>query len=514
MATSMLGFDIGAAQLKIAYWDGSAVKKLVAVDMPDNMVKNEEIISYDAMADFIKETLGNAKLKERKAAVILPSSQAFLRRVTVPFMTGDQLKVNLPYEFRDFLNETKDKYIYDYFVSETINGEDGKPAELDILASAMSKDVLLKYREMFHRAGLKLEIAIPREASYVNIIKKLGDAEKREYAFLDLGHLGSRLDIFTGTSFETTRTIEMGLKDLDLAIADSENVDEHVARSYKVLNYKGCQDTEDARRLYDVISGDLRKTINFYGFSNRESNLHEVYLCGGGANIETLVANIRENLDDMEFLEIKELLPPVKDTENDPSAFAAAIGATMQLSRAGEDNINLIIKEKTKLPVGKTVIGLVLVLAAVFAFSKFLVIDRFAKADALDGQARALEARNDELQEYLVDYDEIAAKYAKYSVSWMSESEQSLVERSKILKVVDEELMPKCTVLNLSISGNTASTNITDCSLDDVSKLVESIQARPEIRNVLMRSASTDDSTGDLNIAVIVFSLKNAGEIQ
>lgn len=511
MAASMLGFDIGSNQLKIAYWDGNAVKKLISADMPDNMVKNESIVSFDAMADFIKETLKSANISAKRAAIILPSQATFVRRFTVPYMTKEQLMYNLPYEFRDFLSEAKDRYFYDYQISKVVNGEDGKPKEYEIHAASVSKENIEKYKEMFRRAGLKLKIALPREVAYMNCIGRVDAEGTGEYAILDLGHLSSRLDIFTGTTFETTRTIDLGVKDVVLAVSDAEGVDEHVAGTHVTTNYKECQGSTAAREIYDAIAADLRKAINFYGFSNRNSNLSDIYLCGGGANIAPFVETIKNALEDMNLHMAEELLPEIKDEEANPAAFMAAIGAMLQTTRFGSDNINLIMKEKSKLPVLPTILGVILVLAAAAAFCKFLVMDRFAKAEALKKQAYELQKENDRLDEYLVDYDDIAVKYAKYSVSWMNDKEQARVERDEIMKVIDEELKDYCTITTITINENTASVNIKDCSLEQVSICIDKMLQRMEVGNVVMKSAVTDDSTGILTSAVIEFTMMNAG---
>ena len=105
MAKTMLGFDIGACELKIAQYDGSTVRRALTAQVPDNLVKNGVIISYAAMADFIKETAKANRVSGRDCAVILPASHACLRRVTVPTMTEDQLRA----EFEAFgkVNSTR-----------------------------------------------------------------------------------------------------------------------------------------------------------------------------------------------------------------------------------------------------------------------------------------------------------------------------------------------------------------------------------------------------------------------
>lgn len=514
MATSMLGFDIGAAQLKIVYWDGETVKKMIEADMPDNMIRNETIISYDAMADLIRETVREAKLKENKAAVILPSQIAFLRRVTVPYMSREQLMYNLPYEFRDFLNDAKDKYVYDYLVNKTINDEEGKPKELDVFASSVSKEIMMQYREMFRRAGLKLEIAIPRESAYINLIRKSKAEEGKEIGFLDLGHTSTRLDIFTGETFETTRNIDLGLQDVDAAIADAEKVDEHIARTYKVSNYRECQECEGAKKIYESIAADLRKAVNFYGFSNRESNLKDVFICGGGANIAPLVKAVGDALDDIHLIRIQDTQTRFEDQNVDSSAFVAAIGAAIQTKKPGDNNINLAKEERKKLPLGKTIAGIVIVLAVCAAFTKFLVTDRFAQADELTRQAQEVEAKHSELAEYVEDYNDIAVKYDKYSVTWMNETEQARVNRERILQIIDEVLKDRCMIDSISITENTAAVEVSECTLEEVSRLVDKILNRDDVADVVMRSALKDEETGDLRRAVIEFTMKNAEEIE
>ena len=329
MAKTMLGFDIGANAVKIVCWNGREVTRALCADTPENLVKEGIIVSYEAMADFIKETLKAEKLSGHNCAVVLPSNFSFLRRIQMPAMTVQQLEYNLPYEFRDFLSEGKDKYFYDYAVCGTTPDEEGKPKELDLIAAAVSKESIENYRDMFRRAGLKLCTAVPTEGVYSNLIARLGETEKREYAILNLGHTVTRLDIFTGPAFETTRISEIGLDEVDRMIADETGVDPHIARAYKQADHDGLQNCEAARRIYSAIATDVRKAVNFYSYNNRDCALDSIWCCGGGVKIPSLTEAIAEATG-LTLRPVEELLPPVgKDVEN-PAMYAAAIGAAVQ----------------------------------------------------------------------------------------------------------------------------------------------------------------------------------------
>ena len=82
----IVGIDIGGSSVKLAYFAGSTLKKAAR----DNGIP-----------------LTNA-------AVVLPSTEVFTRELTMPAMTEQQLRYNLPYEFRDFLTDEKSKYYFDY----------------------------------------------------------------------------------------------------------------------------------------------------------------------------------------------------------------------------------------------------------------------------------------------------------------------------------------------------------------------------------------------------------------
>ena len=329
MAKNMLGFDIGGNLVKIVCWNGREITCAVQADTPDNLVKNGVIVSYEAMADFIKETLKSNRIKGSSCAIVLPSSFSFLRRITMPAMTVQQLEVNLPYEFRDFLTMGKDKYFYDYSVCEMRSGEDGKPAEMELIAAAVSKETIENYRDMFHRAGLKLCTAVPTEGVYANLISRLPDSAGKEFAILNVGHTVTRLDIYTGSRFEATRLTELGLDAVDRAIEEETGADSHIARAYKQTDHMGLQNSELALGIYNQIATEVRKAVNFYSFNNRESNLTDMWCCGGGVFIPALMNAISEATG-LKLHSGEELLPPFgKDVEGS-SLFVAASGAAIQ----------------------------------------------------------------------------------------------------------------------------------------------------------------------------------------
>ena len=53
----IVGFEIGDHSVKLVYFAGKELKKAVSVALPDAMVSHGRILSMDAMADFLRDSL-------------------------------------------------------------------------------------------------------------------------------------------------------------------------------------------------------------------------------------------------------------------------------------------------------------------------------------------------------------------------------------------------------------------------------------------------------------------------
>ena len=114
MAKSCLGIDIGKDQLKLVLMKGETIQKAVSVQMPEGLLKEGRIVSVETTGELIRKTMKENKIRCKEAAVVVSSGVCFLRNVTMPEMTADQLVYNLPYEFRDYITDELKKYTFDY----------------------------------------------------------------------------------------------------------------------------------------------------------------------------------------------------------------------------------------------------------------------------------------------------------------------------------------------------------------------------------------------------------------
>lgn len=343
MADTYIGIEIGSKLVKMAQCSDNCVHRVAVEPLPDNYVNMGAIVSMEAMSEFLREMAKRQQFTDKRCALVLPNNAAFSKRLTMPAMTVEHLKINLPYEFHDFINESRKKYVFDYCLLEMHYNDDGKPVAMDLMAAAAPKEKLQEYTLMLKRAGFKLVIAAPEIFAYSNIIRSFEATEQpeenREYCFIDLGYYSTKLHIFSGNRFEVTREIEYGCSLLDRAVAGEMHLDEHIAHSYVMDNYKKVWEMQCCREIYDTIAVEIMRAINFYGFNNPSSSLDTVYYCGGGSLIQPLVDAVNAQIP-LAPRPVSELI--MTQTEIPPESFIspAAAGITFQQGRKEQRHAN------------------------------------------------------------------------------------------------------------------------------------------------------------------------------
>lgn len=332
MARNLLGIDIGGNCLKLVLTNGTKILNAVCVEMPDNLVIDGRIVSPDAMADLIREAMKANGMKCRDAALSVYGPSVYVRNITMPQMSVEQLEYNLPYEFKDYINDELKNYVFDYAMQSTpeeLEMTTGERGTMDLFAVAVPKEMLQERSDLLRKAGLKLVKAAPDVSGYASLIRLMdpeGVRRKREYCVLDLGYNSIGMDMYRGDCHMITRVLDYGLHEMENIVADIFNVDIHLAHTYFLKNHEDCQNHERCKDMYDSIAVEMLRAVNFYSFNHPDSDLSDIWICGGGAEIPPLMDTIKTRLE-MEVHSAAELIPD-GDKLGRASLFVQAVGVT------------------------------------------------------------------------------------------------------------------------------------------------------------------------------------------
>lgn len=316
-----IGLDIETSEIYMAR-NG----KTAFMQMPENLLKDGKVVSPESLSKFLKEVKKEGAIGGNDVALVLPDDSTFFRNITSPVVSDAQLKLNLPYEFRDFVGSNSIDYNYDYVVTSYNKDEDDNVTGINLLAAAASKKTIAEYYSIIKRAGLKLKVALPHEMALINIMKDAD--ETKEYCLIGVGYARCNVYIFKGCKLTATKMIDIGCKDIDLAIAANLNIDLYLAASYRNSNHNNVLNSDYLDSVYESVSLEVMKTINFYKYENHETSLNEVCFFNTGAKLSKLKELICKSVAFNEK-DIREILPSEYKDDEDADRCLLSIGVTL-----------------------------------------------------------------------------------------------------------------------------------------------------------------------------------------
>ncbi len=315
---SILGVSCGHGRLALSLVKNGKLKKSMWMDVEESILDRSEIKSTRLFAELLKDTMKEHGMTCKKAAFGIPDTDVFTRTITMPMMTDEQIRLNIPYEFRDFIQGELKEYIFDYaYIPELTKLDESGKEVITLYTAAMPKQKLQEIQEMFKMAGMQLVKALPKVCSFESILRLLPTEEeaRKERCIIDIGQGHTRLMIYKNGRYKLVHIIDIGERQITQVLADEMNVDMHIAKTYLETNYENCVDLPPLVNVYKDISLEILKGLNFYEVSDMSARLADVTLYGGGSLIPPLVNLLKERLS-MDVVTMEEMLPEwSKDTQ-------------------------------------------------------------------------------------------------------------------------------------------------------------------------------------------------------
>ena len=497
MAKTCLGIDIGREQLKLVLMKGETIQKSVSVQMPDGLFRDGRIVSVESTGELIRQTMKEHKIHCRDAAVVIPYAASYLRNVTMPKMTPEQMMYNLPYEFRDYISDELKKYAFDYIQYEKAEEEN------EILAMAVPLETLEDLRLATRKAGLRLRLAAPEVSAcetllYRYLLKHPDVNAEKEYGILDLGSNSSRLMIFRGYRHQVTRTVEQGMDRVEELLADHYHIDIHLAHAWLLTNHEDCVHSEACQDAFSQISVEIMRALNFYQFSNPGSQLEDIWVCGSSAATESMKERLRENVDVniRDAVEILEDMQGNGKTDLNSVCFqAVGIGLNHNVTLKNKC-INLAMAGVEKKHYALAVPALVVIVAGAGTIGKFAVADRLLEVSRQQSAVSSLQQQVDAANAYIESLGDLQDTYAHYSYQGFTMDEAGYMNRPEVMQLLQDVVFPKVKAGSWSLEGGQLTLPVTGATLEDINQLAQELNAQDLVEYCTVTTAATDNMEG------------------
>ena len=259
--------------------------------------------------------------------------------------TEEQLRLNLPYEFHDYIGNEMDKYVFDYAM---IYADQEK---MDLIGAACTKELSQQFEKLAKMAHLKLVGLVPAVLGLEWILEyaeeRMADEKKaletklnaephkkeekenaegaeksetvKDYAILDLGTQALRIHFFRQGIYDITRTMEPGCEEIEQIRLGDKNKMQELGIEVEEENREETDKEKMAAVLeeqYRTRAVQVMRVLNFYSFNNVNNTIDSLYYCGGGARYGELIDALKETLN-LPVRSVAELLPEVSLDEED-----------------------------------------------------------------------------------------------------------------------------------------------------------------------------------------------------
>jgi len=303
MAKTLIGLNVNMIEMLAA--DGSS--KAYFETMPNNLVDESGVLSPKVFVNYLKEFKKNSKISTKDCAVVMPEGTTYYRTINSPVLTDEQIKLNLPFEFKNYVGNDTNNYNYDYYVNGVEYNEQNQPTGIKLVAAAGLKETVNQYADLFKEAGLNLKVALPKEVCLINLMKKVAK-EDQEYCLVELGYNSTNIYIFKGAELVSTKVIDLATRQIDIAIGGELGTDEYLAAGYRESNHEECLHCDSVKDIYERIALEVMKTINFYKYENTDSELNTAYFFDMSSGNNKLTKTICDQINFTKG-DINELLP-------------------------------------------------------------------------------------------------------------------------------------------------------------------------------------------------------------
>lgn len=151
-------------------------------------------------------------------------------------------------------------------------------------------------------------------------------------------------------------------------------------------------------------------------------------------------------------------------------------GTVVTTKYSTKNTLNLLMREKSSISfeVFFAVLAIVMLLLALVEY--LLVYRPYRTVEELDARRAALEAEQSRIEQKIEDYDEqnLPDDHLKY---FYENEDETLVNRLRILDILEDVVFGVGKIQNMSISGNTLQMTMTEVSLEVASTLQNSLAA-------------------------------------
>ena len=315
----LVGLDIGSNTVKLlelkSAKNGYRLKNIGEAILPKDAIVNKVIDNYDAVSETIAALFSDLRVKTRNAAISISGHSVIIKKVSLPKMSENELRESIPWELEQYIPQSIHDVNYDYQImpGETPEGN------IDVLIVAAKKDVTNSYVSVVREAGLNPVVVDVDVFALENMYMMNYPESDGLVSLVNIGASVTNINILKDGVSVFTRDITTGGNLYTEWIMKETNAPFEEAELLKT----SAKDSEAppelervTREFVDMISGEVKRTLDFFSSTLWTSKVNQILIGGGSAG----VTGLKDTLSDITDAAV-DFMNPFRNVAYDPNDF-------------------------------------------------------------------------------------------------------------------------------------------------------------------------------------------------
>ena len=298
MPSSAVGIDIGSRTITVAEAktgrSATSVTNFGGVELPQDAVREGEILDVQAVSAALKELVGTAKVKSKKVWLGVANQRVVVRQIDLPWMDPKERADSLRYQVQEYIPIPVEEAEIDVHVVDEYETEGGEQFQRMLLVAA-HKDMIASHVEAATGAGLD---PIGVDLNPFAVLRSMGTTsplESGSEVLVDVGAGVTNIVVHEAGIPTFVRILVMGGDEITDALSAGLGVSAEEAEARKREVVAAAEGDVAARIIFERIGtfcDEIRNSLDYYQAQTGSQRLAGVMLTGGGS----LLAGLNERL--------------------------------------------------------------------------------------------------------------------------------------------------------------------------------------------------------------------------
>jgi len=301
----LVGLDIGSSGIKLVQLKENrgryVLQKFGFKPLEPEVIVDGTVMDEGRVVSAIKELFDDLHVKVRQVAVSISGHAVIIKKISLPPMPDDELEGQVKLAAEQYIPFDINEVNIDFHVLPPAEGETSE-GEMSVILVAAKKDKINELTELVKGAGL-MPMVMDVDAFAIENMHAINYpmSQDETTALVNLGASVMNINIISKGTSLFTRDIPIGgnrytesiQRELGLSYEDAEAIKKggKTSGSNQAAAAQGVIESVNAE-----VASEIARTIDYFKSTVTEGDVHQVLLCGGGAQIAGLVKQLRDRM--------------------------------------------------------------------------------------------------------------------------------------------------------------------------------------------------------------------------